>query len=197
MIVASGSDIRTLGVPGEERLKGKGVSHCASCDAPLLRDRVVAVVGGGDSAMQEALTLAGHASRVIVLQRGEALSGQASYRDRVLAHPNIEVRYNTVVEEIMGDDAVSGVRLRGTDEVVEAAGVFVYIGLAPNSAFLGGRLRLDRSGRIPTDATMATEQAGLFAAGSVRSGWPGRASASAGEGTAAAVAAHNYLDGSM
>jgi thioredoxin reductase (NADPH) len=196
VIVATGSDIKALGVPGEERLKGKGVSHCASCDAPLLRGMVAAVVGGGDSAMQEALTLAGHASRVIVLHRGQALSGQASYRDRVLAHPSIEVRYSALVEEIVGEDAVAGARLRGTNEVVEAAGVFVYIGLAPNTAFLGGRLRLDGSRRIPTDAAMATEQAGLFAAGSVRSGWPGRAAASAGEGTAAAVAAHDYLDAS-
>lgn len=193
VIVATGSEIRTLGVPGEQRLKGKGVSHCASCDAPLLRGSVVVVVGGGDSAMQEALTLAGHASRVIILHRGDALSGQASYRDRVLAQSNIEVRYNAEVEEILGEDAVSGVRLRGAQEVVEASGVFMYIGLAPNSAFLGGRLRLDGSGRILTDSTMATEQAGFFAAGSVRSGWPGRASASAGEGTAAAVAAHTYL----
>src|SRR2546423_14793421 len=92
VIVATGARMKELEVPGEERLRGRGVSHCASCDAPLLRDRVVAVVGGGDSALQEALTLAGSASRVLVLERGRELTAQASYRRRVLDHPRIEVR---------------------------------------------------------------------------------------------------------
>jgi len=201
VILATGASMKTLGVPGEDRLKGKGVSHCASCDGPLLRDSVVAIVGGGDSALQESLTLAQHVSRVIVFHRGEALSAQASFRERVGAHPKIEVRYKTVVEEILGQNAVSGVRVRGVGrgndggapEVVEVAGVFVYAGLAPNTAFLDGRLPLDRSGRVPTDGAMASEHAGLFAAGSVRAGSPGRAVASAGEGAAAAIAAHRYL----
>ena len=196
VILATGSQLKALGVPGEERLKGKGVSHCASCDAPLLRGMPVAVVGGGDSAMQETLTLAEHASRVIVLHRGAALSGQASYRERVLGHPNVEVRYRTVVEEILGEDVVSGARVRAAQgsDVLEAAAVFVYIGLAPNTSFLEGGVRRDATGRITTDTSMATERRGLFAAGSVRSGWPGRAVASAGEGTAAAVAADRYLN---
>jgi thioredoxin reductase (NADPH) len=192
LIVASGSDLRSLGVPGEERLKGRGVSHCASCDAPMLRDAVVAVVGGGDSALQEALTLSQHASKVIVLHRGEALGAQASYRGRALADPKIEFRYKTVVEEILGEDAVTGVKTTGG--VVQVAAVFVYIGLAPNSGFLNGRAALDADGRIVTDASMSASQPGLFAAGSVRAGWPGRAAASAGEGVAAAVAADRYLN---
>ena len=195
LIVATGASPKPLGVPGEERLKGKGVSHCASCDGPLLREAVVAVVGGGDSAMQESLTLAGFAARVIVLCRGDALAGQACYRERVLAHPKIEVRLRTEVEEILGEDVVSGVRLRGTRQAVDAAAVFTYIGLSPNTAFLHGQVPLDGAARIPTDGTMAAARPGIFAAGLARAGSPGRAVASAGEGAAAAAAADRYLRG--
>ena len=195
LIVATGASPKALGVPGEERLKGRGVSHCASCDGPLLRDAVVAVVGGGDSAMQESLTLAAFASRVVLLCRGPALAGQASYRERVLAHPKIEVRFDAEVEEIVGEEGVSGVRLRGAAQPLDARAVFTYIGLEPNTAFLAGRLSLDAAGRIPTDATMATRSEGIFAAGLARAGSPGRAIASAGEGAVAAATAHSYLRG--
>lgn len=195
LIVATGASPRALGVPGEEEFKGKGVSHCASCDGPLLRDRVVAVVGGGDSAMQEALTLANYAARVVVLCRGPALAGQASYRERVLAHPKIELRFGTEVEAILGDAAVTGVRLAGSGERLDAHAVFTYIGLEPNTAFLQGRVPLDALRRIPTDGAMATQVRGIFAAGLARAGSPGRAVASAGEGTAAAAAADRYLQG--
>ena len=104
VIVATGASPKHLEVPGAKEYIGKGVSHCASCDGPLLRGAVVAVVGAGDSAMQEALTLAAHVSKVVLLCRGTALAGQAIYRDRVLAEPKIEVRYSAEVEEIMGDD---------------------------------------------------------------------------------------------
>lgn len=195
LIVATGASPKALGVPGEERLKGRGVSHCASCDGPLLRDAVVAVVGGGDSAMQESLTLAAFASRVVVLCRGPALAGQASYRERVLAHPKIEVRFSAEVEEIVGASGVTGVRLRGAAQPLDARAVFTYIGLEPNTAFLAGRLALDAAGRIPTDAAMATRSEGIFAAGLARAGSPGRAIASAGEGAVAAATAHSYLRG--
>ena len=195
LVVATGASPKALGVPGEERLKGRGVSHCASCDGPLLRDAVVVVIGGGDSAMQESLTLAAFASRVVLLCRGPALAGQASYRERVLAHPKIEVRFDAEVEEIVGEQGVSGVRLRGGAQPLDARAVFTYIGLEPNTAFLAGRLSLDAAGRIPTDATMATTSEGIFAAGLARAGSPGRAIASAGEGAVAAATAHSYLRG--
>jgi thioredoxin reductase (NADPH) len=193
VILATGSSLKELGVPGEARFKGKGVSHCATCDAPLMKGKPVAIVGGGDSALQEALTLAQFAARVTILQRGPALTAQAAYRARVAAVANIEVRCSIVVEEILGDTGVTGVRVRETarNEAadLEAAGVFVYIGLQPNTAFLNGRLILDPAGRIPTDGSMRTALPGVFAAGSVRAGWAGRAVASAGEGAAAALAA--------
>lgn len=195
VIVATGASLKPLGVAGEARLSGKGVSHCATCDGPLLRNRAVAVIGGGDSAMQEALTLAQFAAWVIILNRGPALTGQVAYRDRVVAQRNIEIRHNTAVEDILGDTAVTGLRLvtggNTTDLAVEA--VFVYIGLAPNSAFLGDLTALDPSGRIVTDASMRSDIPGLCAAGTVRSGSAGRAVASAGDGASAALAADRYL----
>jgi thioredoxin reductase (NADPH) len=193
LIVATGASPKHLAVPGAKRLEGKGVSHCASCDGPLLRGAVVAVVGGGDSAMQEALTLATHASKVVLLCRGTALGGQVSYRSRIFAEPKIEVRCSTEVEEILGDTAVTGVRLRGEAAPLDAAAVFTYIGLAPNTAFLEPLVKLDPAGRIPTDASMATQVRGIFSAGLARAGSPGRAVASAGEGAAAAAAADRFL----
>lgn len=197
VVLATGSSLKTLGVPGESRLHGKGVSHCATCDGPLLRNRPVVVVGGGDSGLQEALTLAAHASRVIIVEQGHALTGQAVYRDRVSADPKIEIRCSTVVEEILGDDKVSGIRMRDlTNDAMsdlEAAGVFVYIGLVPNTTLVRGTTGLDSSGAILTDSWMRADRPGLFAAGTVRSGSPGRAASSAGDGATAAIAMDRFL----
>jgi thioredoxin reductase (NADPH) len=199
LILATGSRLKDLGVPGEERLRGRGVSHCATCDGPLMQDRAMGVVGGGDSALQEALTLAGFASGVIVLHREEELTAQSSYRKRVLDHPKISVRYRTVVEEILGEEAVTGVRTRdlATAEPgeLELGAVFVYIGLQPNTDAVDDRLELDGEGRIPTDGWMRTELSGLFAAGVLRSDSPCQAASSAGDGATAAKAADRYLNG--
>lgn len=197
VVIATGTSSKELAIPGEARLRGKGVSHCASCDAPLLRSRIVGVVGGGDSALQEALTLAQSVARVIVLHRGTTLRGQAAYRAPVRDHQKIEVRTNIVVEEVLGDAVVTGVRTRttagGTRSDLELAALFVYIGLTPNTAWLSGALELDPSGRIPTDDHMRTVLPGLFAVGTVRSGSAGRAASAAGDGATAAVAADRYL----
>lgn len=200
VIIATGSALKTLGVPGEERLAGSGVSQCATCDAPLLRGRIVTVVGGGDSALQEALTLAEFASKVIIVHRGDALTGQAFYRDRVTAHAKIELRPNAVVTEILGEAAVAGVRVKdatGAIADVETSAVFAYVGLQPNTAFLDGLVTTDAVGCIPTDAWTRTERAGLCAAGNVRALSAGRAASAAGDGTSAAVILDRYLtDGS-
>jgi thioredoxin reductase (NADPH) len=197
VIFATGARLRHLGVPGEERLQGRGVSHCASCDAPLLRDQTVGVIGGGDSALQEALTLAEAVGEVIVLHRGDALDAQATYRQRALDHPKISVRYQTVVEEIVGDEKVAGVRARDltTDatETIDLGGVFVYVGLEPNTEALQDRLELDADKRVATDAAGRTELPGLLAAGYVRRGSLGQAAISAGDGANAAKAADRYL----
>ena len=197
VVIATGTKAKALGVPGEERLRGRGVSHCASCDGPLMRGKPVGVVGGGDSALQEALTLAGFASRVVVLHRGAELSAQAAYRAAALAHDRIDIRMNTLVEEVLGDPALTGVRTRTIRDAaraeLELAGLFVYIGLTPDTAWLNGLLDLDPRGAIPTDDMMRTRLPGLLAAGTVRSGAPGRAASAAGDGAMAAVAADRYL----
>jgi thioredoxin reductase (NADPH) len=198
LILATGARFRELGVPGEERLRGHGVSHCASCDAPLLRERVAAVVGGGDSALQEALTLAESVAAVIVLQHDDELSAQETYRRAALEQPKIEIRTGMLVEEIIGDERVAGIRTRtvatGAVEDVKADAVFAYIGLEPNTLFTNGALELDGEGRIPTDPSMRSAVPGVFAAGIVRRGAPGRAAGSAGDGATAAIAAHRYLN---
>jgi thioredoxin reductase (NADPH) len=199
VVIATGTTLKTLGIPGEEQLRGKGVSHCASCDAPLLRGRIVGVVGGGDSALQEALTLAQHAARVIVLHRGTAFSAQDAYVQRVKENPKIEVRFGTVVEEALGDGGLKSVRTRsvgdGKIDNLELAGLFVYVGLAPATAWLEGVLAVDVSGRITVDGEMRSSVPGLFAVGTVRSGSAGRAAAAAGDGATAALSADRYLGG--
>jgi thioredoxin reductase (NADPH) len=198
VIVASGSQPRDLGVPGESRLRGQGVSNCASCDGPLFSDRVVGVVGGANYMLQEALTLVKHAGRVIVFHSEGESSAQQTFWRRVLEDPKIDVRYNTTVDEILGDDAVTGVLVRdavtGEKSQVELAGIFIYAGLEPNTEFLKSLLRLDKDGRIPTDAWMRTELPGLFAAGDLRTDSAGLAITSSGDGAVAALAAHRYLE---
>lgn len=197
VILATGARFAQLGLPGEEALQGHGISTCASCDAPLLRGKVAVVAGGGDSALQEALTLAESLERVVVVQRGEELDAQASYRERVLAEPKIEVRCRSVVEELVGDGSLTAVRVRdlASDAVeeLEAAAIFPFVGLVPNTEALGGAVPLDEGGRVLTDASLRTAQPGVFAAGTVRSGAAGRAAAAAGEGAAAALAADTFL----
>jgi thioredoxin reductase (NADPH) len=197
VIVATGSRLKTLGVPGEERLMGHGVSHCASCDGPLYNSQTVGVVGGGDSALQEALALANHAERVLLFHDGEKFSAQQTYQQRVLGNTKIMPRYRTIVEEVLGDDTVSGVRARelanGKSADVELAGLFVYVGLQPNTAILGNVIRLSDSGHVPTDNWMKTERDGLYAAGDIRQDSAAQAITAAGDGATAAIAAYRYM----
>jgi thioredoxin reductase (NADPH) len=197
VIVATGTRPRRLGVPGEARLAGRGISHCASCDGPLHRGRTVAVVGGGDSALLEALELTEFAEPVVVVHRGRSLGAQAVYRERVAGHPKLRVQLDTVVEEIVGDGRVAGLRLRelgsGADSTLEVSGVFVFVGGIAQPEFLDGLSVTDEHGHVVTDAAMGTALPGLFAAGSVRSEFTGQAVTAAGDGAAAAVAAHRYL----
>ena len=198
VIIATGSHPRDLGVPGESRLRGQGVSNCASCDGPLFADQVVGVVGGANYMLQEALTLVKHAGRVIVFNSEGVSLGQQMFQRRVLENAKINVRYNTAVDEILGDDAVTGVRVRdavtGERSQVELAGIFIYAGLEPNTEFLKSLLRLDKDSRIPTDAWMRTELPGLFAAGDLRADSAGLAITSSGDGAVAALAAHRYIE---
>ena len=196
-IIAAGSRPRTLGIPGEERLIGLGVSHCASCDGPLLGGGTAAVVGGGDSAFQEALTLSELGLDVHILHLGDRPTAQTVYtlrvdqRDRVIQHPN------SIVEEIGGEASVEYLQYRDTVSgkmgQLATAGVFVYAGLVPNTDFLRNVLRLDESGHIPTDVWLQTELPGIFAAGDIRSNSASQAVTAAGDGATAAIAAGRYL----
>jgi thioredoxin reductase (NADPH) len=203
VILATGASFKRLGVPGENEFHGRGISTCASCDGPLLRGKTAVVVGGGDSALQEALTLADAVERVVILHRAERLDAQASYQERALQHPKIEVRFGVVVEEIVGAEVVRAVRVRGleaggtngTNDELEAAAVFPFIGLSANTGVVADVAELDDDGRVLTDGALRTGCEGLLAAGIVRSGATARAAAAGGEGAAAALAAHRFLDG--
>lgn len=191
VVIASGSRPRKLGVPGEDRFEGRGISHCASCDGPMLRGKPVVVVGAGDSGLQEALTLADFASEVVVLERSEAPTAQAVYRARVRENSIITLRTGSV-EEVVGESSVTGVRLQDRT-LIETAALFVYVGLEPNTEWLGGILETEER-RIPTDIWMRTKLPGVFAAGDVRAGSACQAITAAGDGATAAVAAHRYLE---
>ncbi len=196
LILATGTRLRSLGVPGEQELFGKGVSHCASCDAPLLRGSPVVVVGGGDSAAQEALYLAPHASTVTIIHEGAALRCQRSFAERLEGASNIRYIAQSTVGAILGTEAVTGVEVVGADgskSELEAAGVFVYIGLVPCSELFEDIVERTDTGHVVTDIALATSAAGIFAAGTLRAGAHGRAAAAAGDGTAAALAAARLI----
>lgn len=189
VIVASGTSLKALGLDGEDRLFGKGISHCASCDAPMLRGKEVAVAGGGDSALQEALTLAPVASRVTIIAAGDALTAQKAYRDAIAGHANVDIRLDSKVSELVGADGLDAIRISGPDgeETLDVASLFVFVGLAPNTGWLAGAVPLDANGFIEADGAMRTATAGLYAAGTVRAGAAFRAAASAGDGAMAAL----------
>jgi thioredoxin reductase (NADPH) len=197
VVVATGSSPRKVGIAREDDFEGKGLSHCASCDGPLYGGKLVAMVGGGDSALLETLELTGHEVRVVLIHPDDALRGQESYRRRISESRAVEVRHGTALEEILGDGQVSGVRVRelasGESSTVSVDGLFVHVGRLPSTAWLDGVLTLDTGGHVPTDIWMRTEVPGLFAAGDVRANAAGQAASAAGDGATAAVAAHRYL----
>jgi thioredoxin reductase (NADPH) len=198
VIVATGAEARWLHVPGEERLRGFGVSACATCDGFFFKGHQVAVVGGGDSAMEEALFLTKFASRVTVIHRRDALRATAIMAHRVLEHPKIEVRWNSVVEEVLGDGAVTGVRLRdvatGATSDLPLQGVFVSIGHDPRTELFRGQLELDPKGYLKTFAGTMTSVPGVFGAGDVVDSTYRQAITAAGMGCRAAIDAERWLE---
>jgi thioredoxin reductase (NADPH) len=197
VIVATGSTLKHLGIPGEEKLMGRGVSHCASCDGPLYNGQTVGVVGGGDSALQEALALTNYAERVLLFHNGENFSAQHTYLQRALDNSKITPRFQTAVEEILGDEVVAGVRahnlVSGEISQVELSGIFIYVGLQPNTALLRNLVNLSESGHVRTDTWMKTARDGLYAAGDIRQDSAAQAITSAGDGATAAIAACRYI----
>jgi len=197
VIIASGSQYRRLGVPGEDEFVGRGVSYCATCDGPLFKDRVVMVVGGGDAAITEALYLSKFASSVKVIHRRDRLRASRVVQERVMAEPKVELIWDTVVAGIEGDGSVREVRLRNVKDArittLAVGGVFVAIGSEPNSAIWRGIMPLDDRGYIITNEAMETEVRGIFAAGDVRHNSARQAITAAGDGATAAIAAERFL----
>ncbi len=197
VIVTSGADYNRLGVPGEERLTGRGVSYCATCDAAFFKDQEVAVVGGGDAAMDEGLYTTRFASKVTVIHRRDELRASRILQERAFANPKMSFLWNTVVTEVLGDDHVTGLRLRnvvtGEESTLDLAAVFIFIGQHPNTDFLRDLVRMDNGGHLLVDDWMATKIPGLFAAGDVRQNSARQVATSVGDGVTAAIAADHYI----
>lgn len=199
VIVATGSVYRRMGVPGEEELVGRGVSFCATCDAPFFKGKHVVVVGGGNSALQETVHLAQYADRITLVQNLDRLTASRVLQERVRALSQVEIRLGQRVRRVLGTDGVEGVEVEdaatGRVETVPCDGVFVFIGLQPNAKFLRGTVELDEGGFVKTDpATLATSMPGVFAAGDVRSGSRKQITSAAGEGTVAAFMVAEWIE---
>jgi thioredoxin reductase (NADPH) len=198
LILATGTAYRKLGVPGEEELVGRGVSYCATCDGPLYKGLDIAVVGGGDAALQEALYLAGFARRLYLIHRRDDFRAVQVLRERVLAHEKITCMCSYVVERINGENTVESISLRRveTDEVtsLDVAGVFLFVGLEPRTGFLGGLVPRDERGFILTDEHMRTRVKGILAAGDCRSKPLRQITTAVGDGATAAVSAQRYIE---
>jgi thioredoxin reductase (NADPH) len=197
VIVTAGADYNRLGVPGEERLIGRGVSYCATCDAAFFKGQHVAVVGGGDAAIDEGLFTTRYADRVTAIHRRDRLRAGAILQERAFANPKMEFVWNTVVTEILGDETVTGVRLHnrqtGEDSAMDVAAVFIFIGQHPNTDFLRGLVSMDEGGHVLVNEWMETELPGLYAAGDARQNAARQVVTSAGDGATAAIAAERYL----
>ncbi len=199
ILVATGSTYRRLEVPGEDELIGAGVHFCATCDGPFYKDREVAVIGGGNSAGEESLFLIRFASKVTMLVRGAEMTASKIVIDKVEESPKIEVRYNTEVAELLGADEghLKGLKIRnrstGAIEQIDPAGVFVFIGLSPNTGWLPTSIDRDQYGFIKTNAMLETSMSGVFAAGDVRAGSTKQAASAVGEGATAALMIREYL----
>lgn len=197
IIIATGSEYRKLGVPGEERLSGHGVSYCATCDGFFFRDREVAVVGGGDTAITDALELSQHASKVYVIHRRDQLRAEKALQERAFGHPKLDFIWDTVVEEVTGDKVLEVLKLRnvktGQQSILKVDGVFVAVGLMPNSQLFFNILEIDDAGYIVTDEIMATSAPGIFAAGDIRRNSPRQIAAAVGDGVTAAMSAFKYI----
>lgn len=197
ILVATGASPRRLGVPNEERLTGRGVSYCATCDGFFFRNKDIVVVGGGDSALQEGLFLTKFASKVRIVHRRDQLRAGATLQRRATEHPKIEFVWNTVVESINGAEKVESITLKNvvTGETHETPtdGVFVYVGHLPNNQLFVDKLALDDEGYLVTDRLMRTSVPGIFAAGEIQDHRFKQAATSAGQGVAAALEVEKFL----
>ncbi len=197
VIVATGSSIRKLNVPGEEEYTGRGVSYCAVCDGAFFKDMNIAVIGGGDAAVEESVFLTRYAKKVTLIHRREKLRATKIIQKRFFENPKTAVIWNSVVKEIKGTDFVKSIVLRNvidnTEQELPVDGVFIFIGHIPNSDVFGQPIEKDESGLIKVNHKMETSLPGVFAAGEVRSGTVKQLSSSVGDGATAAINADKYV----
>ena len=197
VIIATGALPRLLNVPGEKELAGRGVSYCGLCDGPLYRDKVIAVVGGGDSAVEESVYLTRFATKLYLIHRRDTFRAEKVLQETLFANKKIEVILNTVVTSINGKEVISSLNIKnvqtGEEKVLPVQGLFIYIGMVPATDFLKGLVKLDENGYIFTDENMETSCKGIYAVGDVRNKAVRQVTTAAGDGTIAAVMAEKYL----
>jgi len=197
VIIAGGSERQKLGVPGEAKYTGKGVSYCATCDGAFFRGKTVAVIGGGNAAVTEALELTKFAAKIILVHRRNELRATKIMQEKLLADTRIQVSWDSAMQEIIGDTFVKQIRLRNVktnkETVIDVSGVFVSVGSQPATGYLKGLLNLDAVGAIVTNGRLETSVPGIFAAGDIRSGSIRQVIGAAGDGAMAAVNAGKYL----
>jgi len=198
VIITTGVEPHKLGVPGEEELRGRGVSYCATCDGPFFRNQEIAVVGGGDSAVDEAIYLTRFAGKVYLIHRRNALRAEKILQDRAFKNPKIEILWDTVVTKVVGQNGVDGLEIRNVKtqalRELKVGGVFFYVGWLPLTGFLKGIVPLDPAGYVVTDAKMATSAPGVFAAGDVRQKTLRQVATAVGDGAIAAFSAEKYIE---
>lgn len=198
VILATGTRPRLLGVPGEKSLRGRGVSYCAVCDGAFYRGKEVAVIGGGDSAVEEAVYLTRFASKVYLLVRRDQLRATPVVQAKILNHPQVEILWNTVVEEISGETKVEALallnRVTGEKSRLAVSGIFIYVGLLPNNEFFTGQVELDDYGYVVADAEMRSNVPGVLVAGDLRAKNLRQVATAVGDGAIAGVTAQHYLD---
>jgi len=199
IILAAGGTARKLSIPGENENFGKGVSYCATCDGFFFRDKTVAVVGGGDTALEDALYLSKITRKVYLIHRRDAFRGSRILQQRVLAEPRIEIIYNTVVTAINGDDnGVSNIALKdtqtGAQRNLDIEGVFIFVGFAPNNQLVPAGITMNRTGYVITDEKCETDIPGIFAVGDLRRKYANQIVLAAADGCTAALAAAHYVE---
>ncbi len=198
VILCTGAHPRTLGIDGEDKYRGRGVSYCATCDGAFFKGEKVAVIGGGNSAVEEALFLTKFAETVHIIHRRDQLRADKIIQERAFSNPKIKLIWNSVAKKIEGNDSVKSLHLKnvktGEESVLDVQGVFIYVGYNPNTEFLKGVVDLDKDQYITTDMMMSTSVPGIFAAGDVRANSQKQIAIAVGDGATAAISAGKYIE---
>ncbi|MFH1782183.1 MAG: thioredoxin-disulfide reductase [Candidatus Omnitrophota bacterium] len=198
VIIASGAKLKRLGIEGEEKFQGRGVSYCATCDGAFFKDKDIVVIGGGDTAVEEALFLTRFGKKVSLVHRRDRLRATKLLQERAFENKKLEIVFSSVVEEILGKDKVEGLRIKNIEDnkisELECDGVFIFVGYIPNTSFLESLVKLDRSGYIITDKEMNTSKKGIFACGDCTDKVLRQVVTACGDGAVASFNAGLYID---